>query len=217
MKLLLTSAGYAENSKIAQRFLKLVGKKPIEIKIFLVTTATEKDKGWKWVKFTIKQLEKIGIASRNISIFSLNRRVGKEDLKDIDVVYVCGGNTFVYLDKIRKTGLDEKIKEFVKAGKVYFGVSAGSYIACPNINMATWKHANVNIVNIQDLTSLNLVPFLITAHFKEEYRSIIEKAARKTSCYIIALTDKQAVLVRGKKVEIIGIGKKNVFNTLCLK
>jgi len=57
----------------------------------------------------------------------------------------------------------------------------------------------------------------VTAHFKEEYRPIIEEAARKTSCYIIALTDKQAVLVRGKKVEIIGSGKKNVFNTLCLK
>ena len=136
-----------------------------------------------------------------------------EDLKDIDVIYVCGGNAFIYLDGIRKTGLDEKIKEFVKKGKVYFGVSAGSYLACPTIEAATWKYPDRNTINLKDLTALNLVPFLITAHFEEKYRSIIEKAARRIEYPIIALNDKQAILVKDKDIKIIGGGEKIIFNT----
>lgn len=214
MKLLLTSAAYVKNPEIGKELLELVNKEPSKIKVFLVSTADEKDKDWKWVKSTIKQLQKIGIVAQNISIFSLNRRIKNKDLKDIDVIYVCGGNTFVYLDGIRKTGLDEKIKEFVKRGKVYFGVSVGSCIACPTIEAATWKHANRNTMNLKDLTALNLVPFLITAHFEEKYRSIIEKAAKSTKYPIIALSDKQAILVKDKDIKIIGGGEKIVFNTL---
>lgn len=213
MKLLLSSAGWEENLKIKAEFLKLADKKPSEIKVFLVNTADKKDRDWKCVKFIVKQLKKIGIAPKNVSIFSLNRKIKKEDLKDIDVIYICGGNTFHYLNGIRKTGLDKKIKELVKKGIGYFGVSAGSYIVCPTIDAATWKHADRNTINLKDLTALNLVPFLITAHFEEKYRSIIEEVARRTKYPIIALSDKQAILVKNKDIKIIGGDEKVVFNT----
>lgn len=54
--------------------------------------------------------------------------------------------------------------------------------------------------------------FLIFTHYAEKYRSIIEKAAKKTKCSIIALNDKQAVLVEGEKWRIVRKGKKVVFN-----
>ena len=44
MKLLLTSHGWEYNPKIAKEFLRLVKKKPAEIKVFLVTTSKKKDK-----------------------------------------------------------------------------------------------------------------------------------------------------------------------------
>jgi len=214
MKLILTSVGYEKSPIIGKEFLNLLNKKPSKARVFLVTTAKREDKDWKWVKFTLRQLEKIGILPTNISVFSLDRRIKKEDLKNKDVIYVCGGNTFLYLDGIKKTGLDERIKEFVKKGKVYFGVSAGSYIVCPTIEAATWKHADRNTIGLKNLKSLNLFPFLITAHFEEKYRRIIEKAAKSTKYPIIALTDKQAILVKNKRIKIIGPGKKNIFNSL---
>lgn len=212
MKLLLTSAAYSKNKKIGEEFLKLVNKNPSIIKIFLVTTVTKKDKDWKWVKITISQLKKIGIKPLNVFIFSLDRKIKKRDLRNIDVIYVCGGNTFVYLDRIKKTGLDKEIKKFVKNKGVYFGVSAGSYVICPTIEAATWKPADRNIIGLKNLKGLNLVPFLITAHFEEKYRKIIEKNVNKTKYPVIALNDKQAVLVKGKEIKIIGSEKKIIFN-----
>jgi len=214
MKLLLTSVGWRKNPQIGKEFLKLVGKKPSEIKIFLVVTPI---KYLKRNKHILGQLRKIRVPEKNITFFKLDRRAKKEDLKNIDVIFVFGGNTFEYLYRIKKTGLDKLIKSFVKRGGVYFGISAGSYVACSTIEAATWKHADKkfldkNFLKLKNLKGLKLVPFLIAVHFEEKFRSIIEKAAENTKRQVIAITDKQAVLVKGKSKKIIGKGKKNIFN-----
>lgn len=213
MKLLLTSAGWWKNPKIGEEFLKLVGKPPSEIKVFLVITPTKYLKRNKYILRQFKQFKKVSIPRQNITFFLLDRKTKKDDFKNIDVIFVFGGNTFDYSDRIRKTGLDKGIKRFVKKGGVYLGLSAGSYVVCPTIEAATWKHTNRDTIGLKNLRGLNLVPFLITAHFEEKYRRIIEGAAERTKYPIIALTDRQAILVKGKKVKIIGTGRKNVFNS----
>lgn len=212
MKLLLSSAGFDKNPKIAKAFLELVNKNPSEIRIFLVTIVEKDNKSWRWVKFIVKQLGKIGINSKNIIIFSLDRKIKWNDLRGIDVIYVCGGNTFVYLDKIRKIGLDKIIKRFIKEGKTYFGVSAGSYVLCPTIEMSTWKPTNTNTIGLKDLTGLALVPFWLVAHYDKGYLFILKKVAETTKYPIIALRDNQAVLVKDGEVKIIGPGEKITFN-----
>ncbi len=213
MKILLTSAGWWKNPKIWKEFLMLVNKNPSEIRIFLVITPIKYLKRNKYILRQLRQFKRINIPEQNIKFFQPNRKVKQDDLKNIDVIFVFGGNTFEYLDRIKKTGLDKTIRTFVKKGGIYFGLSAGSYVACPTIEAASWKHADRNIVGLKDLRGLNLVPFLITAHFKEELRPIIEKAAKNIKYQVIALTDKQAVLVKGKSKRIIGSGKKNIFNS----
>jgi len=217
MKLLLTSAGWEKNNTIGKKFIKLVGKKPAEIKIFFVITPLKYPKKNKYVKRLFKKLEMVNIPEKNITFFKLDRKVKQEDLKNIDVIFVFGGNTFDYLDGIRRTGLDKLIKAFVKKDGVYLGLSAGSYVACPSIEQAGWKHADNNTIGLKNLTGLNLVPFLITAHFEEELRPIIVQSAKNTKCQVIALTDEQAVLVNGKSIKIIGKGKRNIFNIFCQK
>lgn len=213
MKLLLTSAGWWKNPKIGKEFLKLVDKKPSEIKICLVITPTKYLKRNKYILRQFKQFKGIRIPEKNITFFQLDRKAENKDLKNKDVIFVFGGNTFEYLDKIRKTGLDKLIKKFVKSGGVYLGLSAGSYVACPTIEVASWKCADKNVIGLKNLKGLSLVPFLITAHFKEELRPVIEKAAGKTKYEVVALTDKQAAAVNGKETRIIGDGKKNIYNS----
>ena len=123
-----------------------------------------------------------------------------------------GGNTFYLLHWVRRSGFDKVLSHFLLRGGLYVGVSAGSYIVCPTIEQATWKHQDRNRVGMIDFTALNLVPFLITAHFEEKYRTIVEQAAKMTDYPIVALTDRQAIVVHGKKVQIIGEGKREYWN-----
>ena len=213
MKLLLTSAGWWKNPQIGKAFLKLVNKKPSAIRIFLAITPTKYLTRNRYILRQFKQFKDVQIPKQNITFFQLDRKVKPDELEDIDVIFVFGGNTFEYLDRIRKTGLDKLIKHFVKRGGVYLGLSAGSYVVCPTIEAAGWKHADQNVIKLKNLRGLNLVPFLITAHFREALRPTIKRAAQRTKYQTIALTDQQAVLISGKRKQIIGGGKKHVFNS----
>lgn len=209
MKLLLTSCGWEYNPKIAKEFLHLIGKKPAEIKIFLVTTAGKKDKDWKWVRGQIKMIARIGILEKNIRIFSLDRKAEKNELADIDAVYVCGGNTFLYLDGVRKTGLDKAITKFVQNGGLYYGISAGSILAGPDIAFIT---------PLDDPSAVRALPTIKVAHTKglgltnigvaphydsKEYVGVIDKFQSRSKFPIVPLTDMQALEIIGRKKKTI--------------
>ncbi len=59
---------------------------------------------------------------------------------------------------------------------------------------------------------MNLVPFLIVAHFEENNRKNVETEAKRTKYPIVALTDEQAILIDGKKVKLIGTEEQNFYN-----
>ncbi len=127
-----------------------------------------------------------------------------------------GGNTFYLLKHVRRSGFDKVVKNLIKQGKIYLGVSAGSYIACPTIEAATWKHQDRNRVGMTDFEALNLVPFLISAHYTEKYRLIIEEAVKKTKYSVVALNDEQAVLCVDDDYKIVGNGEKLTYNNFQL-
>ncbi len=212
MKLLLTSAGIVPELK--ECFLSLLPKKPEEIKVVFITTAAYgESKNPTWMEKDRQLLYECGI--KHIEDLDLKDKTQSELEKivaDKDLIFVNGGNTFYLLYWIKKSGFDSVVRKYVKRGGLYVGVSAGSYVACPTIEMAAWKHQDRNKVGLEDLTALNLVPFLLTAHFEEKYRKIIEAEAKKTKYPIVALADEQAVLVEGKKVKLVGKGDKNFYN-----
>ena len=171
-KIILTSAGLS-NQKITEEFLRLLNKPASETKIIFVPTASRTEEELFYVNKSKKQLFHIGVKDENIKVLHLDHEVFYDEVKDYDVIYVGGGNTFYILHKVRESGFDKIIKQFVDSGKIYFGVSAGSYIACPTIEMATWKRTNSNDIGLKDLTGLSLVPFLMTAHFDSKYKSAV--------------------------------------------
>jgi len=206
MKLFLTSQGWEKNLKIKEEFLKLLNKKTSKVVLFLVTTATKKDKDWKYVKFHIKELKKIGINEKNIKVFSLNKKVKPSNLRSVDVIYVCGGNTFHYLYKIRTTGLDKEIKKLVKKGVVYFGISAGSIVAGPRIDIASigvTVPGDKNVFGLENLNGLRLINTIIYPHYSKQEESAIKRFEEENKCKVFRLTDRQALVVRNKIKRII--------------
>jgi len=102
MKLLLTSVGWRRNPEIGKEFLKLIRKKPAEIKVFVVITPIKYHKRNRHILRQFKKLRGAGILEKNITVFKLDRKAKREDLKNIDVIFVFGGNTFEYLARIKK-------------------------------------------------------------------------------------------------------------------
>ncbi len=199
-KLLLTSTGLA-NQNIKNQFLQIIDEPVSQIKIIFVPTAARSEEELKYVNESKKELLDLGIFKNNIKTLNLDNPVSFQEVKDFDVIYVCGGNTFYLLKKVRETSFDKVIIEFAKTDKLYLGVSAGSILVCPNIDIAS--PFDENDVNLTDLTGLNLTDVIVSPHYCEEEKQIIEDFKKKSQYKVVPLTDNQALLVIDGETKII--------------
>ena len=143
----------------------------------------------------------MGILDSNIHEINLDIASSFDKFMNYDLIYVCGGNTFYLLKKVRETGFDKIIVDFVKRNKLYFGVSAGSILACPDIGIAAPFDENDS--RVTDFSGLNLIDVIVSPHYSNKDNSIIKKFKVKSNFPVVPLTDSQALLVIDGKKEII--------------
>jgi dipeptidase E len=200
MNMLLSSTG-----KTAIENINLICKKsPEDIRLAWIITAAKSDSNACFLDADLQIMLKSGI---NPHLYDISKKTYDEfedELGDFDVLFMEGGNTFYLMRRIRETGFDRYLDKWVKNGRPYLGASAGSYIVCPTVEMSTWKKADRNRYGLNDLNGLGYVDFLITAHYKDEYKDLVQKGASKTSYPLKVLKDGQALLVQDGGVELIG-------------
>jgi len=199
MKLLLTSAGFL-NKEVSDIFLSLLKKPAKQINIIFIPTASRTELELKYVDESIQELINLGIT--NITTLNLDHKVKVEEINNADVIYVCGGNTFYLLQKIRESSLDQLLPIF---NGVYVGVSAGSIVVGPSIEVSNLPPADKNDTNLSDLTGINLVDFAVSPHFDKKDLVTVENFKNQVNYEIIVLTDNQAVLVENGERKIIGL------------
>ena len=190
MRLLLTSTGWKYNPKIKEAFLNLLEAPPSKTKVLLLSISERKDK--KNISYHLKELKKIGIKSDHIQIA---RKKKIEKIRDLDVIYVCGGNTFLYMYWLKKSGLEKIIKQFAKKA-FYFGISAGSIIAGKRIDVAEiGSNKDKNLVDLRSMRGLGLVPYVIHPHYTSKDEQEIRFFEKSKKCKVIRLTDTQALVI----------------------
>ncbi len=82
-------------------------------------------------------------------------------LEEARGIFVGGGNTFRLLDALHRLGLLGPIRERVRGGLPYLGVSAGTNVACPTIRTTN----DMPIVEPASLDALGLVSFQVNPHY----------------------------------------------------
>lgn len=205
--LLLTSAGMQVNEEI----LKILPKPPSQIKLAHIVTATNliQDAPWR-IKDEMK-FAKIGFQVKTIDIAGKTKTELRSGLRDKDIIYVQGGDPYYLLKHVKESGFDIIVKELIKEGRLYVGVSAGTYIACPTMEMALWKKPNRPRYGLaKDESCMRLVPFLICVHYKSKYKSMIQQGAGHTVYPVKILTDDQALLVLNDHIRLVGKGAEVV-------
>lgn len=199
-KLLLTSAGF-ENPKIGKEFLKLINNNPSTTKILFIPTASRTEEELYYVEKSKEELLEVGIKEENIIIYNLDSTISNETLNEISVVYVCGGNTFYLLYRIREAKFEILLTKLIQHGILYVGVSAGSLLVGPNINIPDYSDSND--ISISDFNGLNITNIVVVPHYSEEQKEIIKEAKQNTKYSIMPLTDRQALLIVGDDKTII--------------
>jgi len=197
MKLFLTSTGL-ENKDISRNFeMMFLPKEPKDLS-FLVVSIQDSEQDAFYLGKTLSEIKNTGAV--DIDVFKLRNEKFVTN-KEYDVVFVCGGNTFDYLDRIRKIGLADYLLSFSKKEEsVYVGVSAGSIVAGPDISIAGWgKEGDKNDIGLKDLRGLGLIDFLIYPHYREDLKEEVDGFRKKTGHKIIELKDDQAFVLNYSK------------------
>ena len=202
--LLLTSAGM----QVKDEILKILPKPAGQIKLAHIITASKVEKDTSYVEEDNKGLREVGFQIEDIDIEGKNESELREILEGFDVIYVQGGNTFYLLKWMRESGFDVIVKELIDRGVLYIGVSAGSIIMGPTIEVAGWKDFDRNDVGLQDLTAFNLVPFNIFVHYSSEYEELVREEVPKSRYPVRILTNDQAFLVQDDKATLVGRGEE---------
>ena len=184
--------------------------KPLsEAKILYVTTASKKVNDASYVERTRQKMDELNFSYTEYDIVGKSEEELKKALSSHDILYVEGGNTFYLLKAVRDTGFEKIVKEEIENGLVYWGVSAGSYIACPSIIMATWSD-RFDRFGVTDWTAMNLVPFLIKAHYTPDMLEALKEKSKGLQLSLYVLNDEQAVLMKEGEVQLIGGGDEIV-------
>jgi len=192
---------------IQKEILRLLPKQPSELKLAHVITASRMEANADYVERDRKALQEVGFRVTDIALEDLTPDTAFGELNKFDIIYVQGGNTFYLLKQARACNFEQAVRRFLEdPNKWYIGVSAGSYIACPTIEMGSWKR-DKDQHGLDDLTGMNLVSFLLSVHYnREEYREILAERIPTANHPVRILTDDQAFLVKDGNVTLIGEG-----------
>jgi dipeptidase E len=85
----------------------------------------------------------------------------RQAVREAPALFVGGGNTFRLLAELYRLDLIDLIRQRVRAGVPYLGISAGTNVACPSIKTTN----DMPITRPPCFEALGLVPFQVNAHY----------------------------------------------------
>ena len=125
-------------------------------------------------------LEKYGLDVVEMDIKIKNEEEIRKAIVGADIVLVAGGDTFYLMAKLKESGTDKVIKDFIKKNGIYIGSSAGSIICCPTIEGAE-EFDNPNLAKgLNNFDGMGVFKDAIIPHAqKEKYFERIRRATER--------------------------------------
>lgn len=198
-KLFLTSHGFSDEPA-RQAFLKLLDKPSKELTAAIITTASveykEKNKYAISTRQYFEELRFKKVTFLDVEFENPNK------LKDFDVIYLNGGNTFYLLYHLKKSGADKVLKEIVD-NTILVGTSAGAVVLGPDIKIAVKFDDERNIINLKDYFALGLTDIAIIPHYRKDLEDKLKNFEKENNCRVTRLKDGQAVVVVDDQAKFI--------------
>jgi len=195
MKLFLTSNA----CNVLDKFVELLDCAPADLTVGFIPTAADVYKNKSFVNDDKNKLKELGFNIVEINIVEKTEKDLQKLIKNVDVIFVSGGNTFYLLDKVIESGFDKVIKAHVKKDKYYIGSSAGSVLAGTSIEPVKLLDDPSKGPNLKSLDGLKLIDKIILPHYgnkkyENKFKQILKDYAHLQN-KIITLTDNQALII----------------------
>ena len=200
MKLFLSSMSVSYEQ--APAFSKLVGKSIKDMRLAFITYGIETSTSGQ--DENIDNLKALGIQVQKLILEDFKDRTRRTPLlpllRESDVIWLGGGNTYYLRWLLRETRADAMIQGLVSQGKVYGGGSAGAIVAGPTLKYFD-EADDPSLAPERIDKGLGLTDIVVVPHWQnEKFGDIVARAAdklEKGGYYIQPLTDEQALIIDG--------------------
>lgn len=176
MKLYLASYAMVTMAKITEH----EGRDFIRKKAVFIPTAGDPYDNKDFVEADKIALEKYGLDIVEMDVKNKDEKEIRKTIDEVDVILVAGGDTFYLMEKLKESGADKVIKEFIEKGGIYIGSSAGSIVCCPTIEGAE-EFDNPRLApELDNFDGMGVFKDVIIPHtHKEKYFERVKKATKK--------------------------------------
>ncbi len=192
-KVILASHGFQKNRNLNKHILGLLPKSAKELSAVIITTASV---GWKeknkHAVLAKQVLEDMGFKK---VVFLDVEFENQNELKKYDVIYISGGNPFYLLYHLKKSGADATISQLASKGVVVIGISGGGVVLGPDITIVDYFDKKLNIVNLEDLTALDITNTVMYPHYKKEVEDELKKFESQYGHRVKRLRDDQTIVI----------------------
>lgn len=201
-KLFLTSVA----AEVLDKITPLLPKEPEKLKVAFVPTGAEVYGDVSWLSEDRDKLLNMGFSVEDVSISEHNKESLKNKLKDFDIIFVSGGNTFYLLQEARKSGFDEVVKDLISSGTIYIGSSAGSVLLAPTIEYVKDFDDPKDAPDLTSYDGLGVIDFLFLPHAgNPKYEEIINRVKEEwqdKSYDVKLLTNSQALIIEDNNIRL---------------
>lgn len=206
MKLVLYSGGDEKDNKALDKsFLEILGKKN-PVVTFIPSSSYLSEQEFRTFVKHYSQYKITRFIHFPVDV-PFDRILFQEVMRS-DCIHLAGGNTFYFLNSLRKAKLLPKLKSFVKNGGVLTGLSAGAIMMTEDIEMAAYPEfdRDENNINLTKLDAMNLVDFAFFPHFKNSsrYDVVFKKYTKQKDKILYACPDGSGIVLNGPEMRFIG-------------
>ena len=203
MKLYLASYAMVTMAKITEHEGRdLIGKKAV-----FIPTAGDPYDNKDFVEADKIALEKYGLDVIEMDVKNKDEEEIRKTIDGADVILVAGGDTFYLMEKLKESGADKVIKEFIEKGGIYIGSSAGSIVCCPTIEGAEEFDDPRLAPKLDNFDGMGVFKDVIIPHtHKEKYFERVKRATRKLESKgykVYPLTDDDVLFFDGGSCAIL--------------
>lgn len=162
----------------------------------MIPTAAPNINAW-WIQRDLGFLATFGFDVRILDLADAGADI-HSSVAGTDLLFLAGGNTFVLLDHLRRTGFDVIAADLVRNGVLYVGSSAGTLVAGPEISPAALVDSPDAAPGLRSTLGMALVDHIVMPHADNaEYRDSVARIVAEYSGPhpMITLNDDQAAYV----------------------
>lgn len=186
----------------------LLPKPPEQCRVVVIPNAKDDklpEERWLKIDELVNDLGKLGFMCEVIDLRDYDSGDQVYDvLKDFDVLWLAGGNSFVLRAEMRRSGLDTVISKLLDEGKVYCGESAGAIVAGLTLQGSEVgdepQLADQIIWEGLGLTERIIAPHADSSDFLEYINRM--KKLYKDSSRVVYLNDNQALVINNSEQRI---------------